>query len=116
FDHVDGRLSLGGSDGYVYYVPAMHGQNPPPAGSARRAYPSRCPRCEADWSRRDIGSPIRTQRTGFQKMAQVLSDALLREVSQNSGGVRKLVVFSDSRQDAAKLSAGMRFSHYRDAI
>ena len=29
---------------------------------------------------------------------------------------RKLVVFSDSRQDAAKLSAGMRFSHYRDAL
>jgi len=26
------------------------------------------------------------------------------------------VVFSDSRQDAAKLSAGMRFSHYRDAL
>jgi hypothetical protein len=25
-------------------------------------------------------------------------------------------VFSDSRQDAAKLSAGMRFSHYRDAV
>jgi hypothetical protein len=25
-------------------------------------------------------------------------------------------VFSDSRQDAAKLSAGMRFSHYRDAL
>src|SRR5439155_12714674 len=29
---------------------------------------------------------------------------------------RKLVVFSDSRQDAAKLSAGMRFAHYRDAL
>src|SRR5260370_5556839 len=29
---------------------------------------------------------------------------------------RKLVVFSDSRQDAAKLSAGMRFAHYRDAV
>ena len=25
-------------------------------------------------------------------------------------------MFSDSRQDAAKLSAGMRFSHYRDAL
>jgi hypothetical protein len=29
---------------------------------------------------------------------------------------RKLVVFSDSRQDAAKLSAGIRFAHYRDAV
>jgi len=48
-----------------------------------------------------------SQRTGFQKVAQLLGDALLREIApptqeQN----RKLVVFSDSRQDAAKLSAG----------
>ena len=28
-------------------------------------------------SRRDIGSPIRTLRTGFQKTAKVLSDMLL---------------------------------------
>jgi len=33
-----------------------------------------------------------------------------------SAQARKLVVFSDSRQDADKLSAGMRFSHYRDAL
>ena len=52
-------------------------------------------------------------RTGFQRVAQVLSDTLLREMQQAS---RKLVVFSDSRQDAAKLSAGMRFAHYRDAV
>ncbi len=56
-------------------------------------------------------------RTGFQRIAQVLSDTLLRQMpyaAQESN--RKLVVFSDSRQDAAKLSAGMRFSHYRDAV
>ena len=33
-----------------------------------------------NWARRHIGSPVRTQRTGFQKLAQVLSDALLREL------------------------------------
>ncbi|MBI3785211.1 MAG: hypothetical protein HY270_17605 [Deltaproteobacteria bacterium] len=64
-----------------------------------------------------ITSPIRTQRTGFQKIAQVLSDVLLRDLSRPPLSTnRKLVVFSDSRQDAAKLSAGMRFSHYRDAL
>ena len=36
--------------------------------------------------------------------------------SPSASHSRKLVVFSDSRQDAAKLSAGMRFSHYRDAL
>ena len=75
-------------------------------------------RCDADWARRTvISSPIRTQRTGFQKIAQVLSDGLLRDLAQPPFSTdRKLVVFSDSRQDAAKLSAGMRFSHYRDAL
>ncbi|MCI0350406.1 MAG: hypothetical protein L0Z53_13355, partial [Acidobacteriales bacterium] len=56
-------------------------------------------------------------RTGFQRIAQVLSDALLREMPHTSPqSSRKLVVFSDSRQDAAKLSAGMRSDHYRDAV
>ena len=122
-DPVDGRVALGGASqdarsGYLYYVPSVHGQNPPSAGVAREAYPARCPRCDADWARRTvISSPIRTQRTGFQKIAQVLSDGLLRDLSQPPLSTdRKLVVFSDSRQDAAKLSAGMRFSHYRDAL
>src|SRR5204862_7576063 len=106
-------------------VPQMHGGpngdivDPPPQGlapSAGRSYPSRCPRCDTNWARRDIGSPVRTQRTGFQKLAQVLSDVLLREVGSENPSGRKLVVFSDSRQDAAKLSAGMRFSHYRDSV
>lgn len=113
---ADGRVGLGGP-GYLYYVPSMHGQNPPTVESASQPYPARCPRCDADWSGRDIGSPVRTLRTGFQKIGQVLSDALLRRLP--SGGAtsnKKLVVFSDSRQDAAKLSAGMRFSHYRDTV
>jgi DEAD/DEAH box helicase domain-containing protein len=116
FTPADGKVQLGGP-GFLYFVPQMHGANPPQDGSANQTYPARCPRCDADWSRRQIGSPIRTLRTGFQKIAQVLSDALLREITGNNiTASHKLVVFSDSRQDAAKLSAGMRFSHYRDAL
>ena len=119
---VDGIVGLGrqtgGIEGYLYYVPSIHGQNPPEPPAGREEYPALCPRCGADWRRRDvIRSPIRTQRTGFQKIAQVLSDSLLRDLAKPPlSGERKLVVFSDSRQDAAKLSAGMRFSHYRDAL
>ena len=29
---------------------------------------------------------------------------------------RKLVIFSDSRQDAAKLSAGIELDHFRDMV
>ena len=116
FTPADGKVALGGP-GYLYYVPAMHSPNPPRGESAKQTYPARCPRCDADWSRRQIGSPVRTLRTGFQKIAQVLSDALLRNIAPaGASESRKLVVFSDSRQDAAKLSAGMRFSHYRDEL
>jgi len=114
----DGLVHLGGGNGYLYYVPPMHGQNPPTTESASQPYPARCPRCDADWSwRRPLGSPIRTQRTGFQKISQVLCDTLLRQIPHTAdSNNRKLVVFSDSRQDAAKLSAGMRFAHYRDTV
>jgi DEAD/DEAH box helicase domain-containing protein len=125
---AEGRLAFGSSrqgvSGFVYHVPSLHDRSSrimdwQSAGlpeSAGRAYPSCCPRCDTNWARREIGSPIRTQRTGFQKLAQVLADVLVREAGDEGAQARKLVVFSDSRQDAAKLSAGMRFSHYRDAL
>ncbi|MET3395792.1 Lhr-like helicase [Variovorax sp. 1140] len=119
-DRTSGVVTAGAAgDGYIYYVPQMHAR---PRAGARRpsppgAFPSRCPRCDADWSGRSVGSPIRGQRTGFQKVAQVLADALLREIAPaGQADHRKLVVFSDSRQDAAKLSAGMRQAHHLDAV
>jgi Lhr-like helicase len=120
-DPIDGKVGLGASPGvagFLYYVPALHTPAPPNPPSGREAYPAICPRCDADWRRREvIKAPIRTQRTGFQKIAQVLSDTLLRDLSKPPlSTARKLVVFSDSRQDAAKLSAGIRFSHYKDAV
>lgn len=114
---VDGSVILGGGNGYLYHVPAMHGPNPPNDDRARQAYPAICPCCDEDRRGRRLDTPIRVMRTGFQKIAQVLSDALLRQMPQSlQRSERKLVVFSDSRQDAAKLSAGMRFAHYRDAL
>src|SRR6185437_14173765 len=96
----------------------------PPAqlrASARNDRPSVCPRCDTNWSGMVNAAPIRTQRTGFQKIAQVLSDALLREVAPPAPGApedprRKLVLFSDSRQDAAKLAVGVAKSHWLDAL
>lgn len=117
-DPQDGSVRLAGR-GFLYHVRAMHAGGVQNAPSANDSYPARCPCCDANWwsPTRKIGTSIRTLRTGFQKIAQVLSDALLRDISAGNGASsRKLVVFSDSRQDAAKLSAGMRFSHYRDAL
>ena len=121
-DRMSGVVTTVGAagDGYLYYVPDMH--KPPRVGKAERRLPlvpfqSRCPRCDANWSGRTVGSPIRGQRTGFQRVAQVLADALLRIIAPAENDTnRKLVVFSDSRQDAAKLSAGMRQAHHLDAV
>ena len=54
-------------------------------------------------------------RTGFEKVTQVLGDALLREIADEPEE-RKLVAFTDSRQDAAKLSAGIERRHYEDTV
>src|SRR5438128_3249841 len=95
----------------------MHNPNPPTVASATQPYPAICARCDTDWSWKPLGSPIRTQRTGFQKISQVLCDTLLRQIPYTlTANNRKLVVFSDSRQDAAKISAGMRVAHYLDAV
>jgi len=83
------------------------------------AMPHKCPQCDADYRRRSrFPTPLRNHRTGFQKACQVIASALCREMpeKQNNRPARKLVIFSDSRQDAAKLAAGMERDHFRDMI
>ena len=78
------------------------------------AFPRKCPHCGDDWSRRRIESPIRDLGSGFQRVMQLLSDGMMREIPDASR--RKLVLFSDSRQDAAKLSTGIKHAHYLDNV
>jgi DEAD/DEAH box helicase domain-containing protein len=102
--------------GYIYEV------RKPCPGVRLSAFPTICARCEANWGRSgkddpgdDPGrSPLSPHRTGFQKVNQVLADGLMRQMPDSKS--RKLVVFTDSRQDAAKLSAGIELDHYRDLV
>ena len=112
-DHTSGRLSLprragpsrtGTTSGYVFLSPV----------DTANAFASKCPHCGADWIKRRIGSPIRDLGSGFQRIVQLLCDALMREMPPGAG--RKLVLFSDSRQDAAKLSTGIKLAHYLDTV
>lgn len=88
------------------------------------ATPTQCPACGDNWENQGIPSdplsltdpkrmrtPVRPMRTGFEKINQVLTTALLSPLAS-----RKAVVFADSRQNAAKLSAGLGLRHYQDLL
>jgi len=81
-------------------------------------YPNYCPNCHLTYKTEDKHSlsPISTHNTGVQKVNQVMADALMRILKTGKNDQPKLVLFSDSRQAAAKLSAGIELDHYRDVL
>ncbi|WP_280352398.1 DEAD/DEAH box helicase [Nocardia abscessus] len=89
-------------------------------------FPTCCPACGDDWAiewgpdgrlpHTDPAtqrSPIRGMRTGFEKINQVLTTELATDLAHED---RKIILFTDSRQDAAKLSSGMALRHYQDLL
>lgn len=105
----------------------------PPAARAHRdpatisPFPTQCPSCGDDWEIQygrggqrlphtdplTQRSPIRGMRTGFEKINQVLTTELATDLAADD---RKLIMFTDSRQDAAKLSSGLGLRHYQDLL
>ena len=81
-------------------------------------FPHKCPNCEVSYKIEDDNSltPIRRHSTGLQKITQILADSLIRSMRKANEKNTKLVLFSDSRQSAAKLSAGIELDHYRDVL
>ena len=98
--------------GWIYHVAGFHPDADP--------MPGICPWCDADYRRREnFQTPLRNHRTGFQKACQVIATATVREMPRlrkDKQPNRKLVIFSDSRQDAAKLAAGVERDHFRDMV
>lgn len=83
-------------------------------------YPNICPNCKTSTKIDEdhTFTIISKHNTGVQKVNQVMADALMRAI-RNDGKDKnnaKLVLFSDSRQAAAKLSAGIELDHYRDIL
>ena len=97
------------------------------------ALPTRCPNCDDNWEKRSVldtsGSlrqlpitslarmrtPISRARVSPSTATQVLTRHLLDAVYETPNDQR-LVVFSDSRQDAARITADIDLGHYRDTV
>jgi ATP-dependent helicase YprA (DUF1998 family) len=121
--------SAGPVNGWLFYA-KRKGTN---AADVTRvpALPTRCPNCGDNreiQSRRRGGeivqlratsaermrSPIWALRASAERLAQILTEHLLRDIGHGDHG--QLVAFSDSRQGAATLSAEIDVSHYRDTV
>ena len=109
-DPATGQVKLGVIGlvpGYAFVIP-----DPPETGIG--ALPARCPLCAVNYRYRLYRkSPIRGFRTGFGRVTQILSKEMFYFLPESS---RKLVAFSDSRQDAAELANGIERSHYTDLV
>lgn len=83
-------------------------------------YPNHCYNCDFSETVRDKNTltPIFKHYTGVQKVNQLMADSLMLALDKFKlpGDKPKLVLFSDSRQAAAKLAAGIEIDHYRDTV
>lgn len=95
--------------GYIFDIDLRGGDE---AGDFK-ALPCFCPACCADHRRRMRQSPVRGFRTGFSKVSQIFTKELFYQLPESS---RKLVVFSDSREDAAQISNGVERNHFTDLV
>ena len=78
------------------------------------ALPSVCACCAKSYAKKlTRRSPVRGFRTGFSKVSQILTKELFYQLPE---GERKLVSFSDSREDAAQISNGVERNHYSDLL
>ena len=103
--------------GYVYMIyrdgRAVNGTISP-REDFQMALPCLCPHCNADYHKRlYVKSPLRSFRSGFKRSNQILSKELMYQLPEDN---RKLIGFSDSRQDAAEQSYGIAQEHYRDMV
>lgn len=81
--------------------------------------PSRCPRCDHSNRQQSLAagavrSPIRAHTQGPSQAVQLIASNLFEELSQSGSG--KTIVFSDSRDEAARITLGLNLNHYQDLL
>ena len=109
------RLWMTGTDGCLGWTSHDDGAKIP-------ALPDRCPRCDSEgWNPGDkffsgtVRSPIRAHTSGAAQSTQLYLSQLVRSMGETPVESRT-IVFTDSRDDAARTAAGVGLNHYRDVI
>lgn len=87
------------------------------------ALPLYCPRCDqkvapgadASYLKGEVRSPIRAHTAGLAQSTQILVTQLHRSMGDNTDDSRT-IVFTDSRDDAARTASGTELNHFRDLV
>ena len=126
FDPRTGQVVVGDvEEGWVagYVVQPVN----PPKQSDKRvripALPDRCPACgqkgraqqEVEkFERGEIRTPIRAHTAGASAALEVYLGEFMRRLGHGTDA--RTLIFTDSRDDAAKTAAGVALNHYRDQL
>ncbi|WP_432471795.1 DEAD/DEAH box helicase [Amphritea sp. HPY] len=109
--------------------PAAHGDNAAGTmyicskGSSVAALPEKCPKCYSaryqsnlkSFFSGSVQSPIRAQRTGLNVTTQLIADRAVSFLGED-GKAAQMIAFTDSRDDAADVAAGLELNHFRDLM
>ena len=118
YDPLLGALMppVGGGDGTVLSVPRD-------CELAVPALPVHCPRCDLKtgnlepekYFKGTVRSPIRAHTAGLAQSTQLLMTQLHRSMG-NTVEESRTIVFTDSRDDAARTAGGTELNHFRDLV
>lgn len=99
-------------EGYFYSIENLSDKNKTNLNKIP-ALPTTCLHCNQDYKRKKRKSPIRGFRTGFNRINQLLTKEFFKTLPDISAK-RKIVAFSDSREDAAVMANQVEKNHFDD--
>lgn len=117
-----GALELGHQNGAIPAVVLNHNAGEE-RGLSLPALPEACPRCGGSQDNRDaavyfagnVRSPIRAHTSGRSQLTQMAVSQLFRSLGSTAEESRT-IVFTDSRDDAARIAAGVALNNFRDQV
>jgi DEAD/DEAH box helicase domain-containing protein len=117
-----GSLVAGNSPDGIPAVTLSHNAGDE-SGLALPALPEACPRCGGSQDNRDatvyfagnVRSPIRAHTSGRSQLNQMAVSQLFRSLGSEAAESRT-IVFTDSRDDSARIAAGIALNNFRDQV